>query len=689
MMRKTRHILPFAVFSGLLLSCSTAPRLARVRISQPQMRETAADTNYQLPKQVTWTDEKGVQHIVTEAAKDSVTGEYITQMELTEITVVARSKQVAERNGRINLDFVVTVPGELISNKWQLQLTPVAYKRTDTIRLDRIFLSGADFAKMQKKGYMRYQAFMNSIIPDSLYLQKLFDEKGYRKALAELEDEYFQAWKHEVIAKERWIDWSDKANARFALFNYKMERNRQAIAGYNSILEHLPAYWLRREMDGRYIPSKWRIFADGNHRIRTKSITPEDSAAITERFTDYGKMAENQKKKELAGEMYEKYVRFPYESARLDTVIKEGDSFVYYYKQELPATENTKKIDLTLDGQILSKDETRTTLPPSDTITYFISSMVQFLDRTPRYKKRIITRKDEVSLRAYVTYRPGSTGFSENTGNNKAEIDKVFETIRGISYTGEFLIDSIRMTATSSPEGSSEMNLFLSRERALALKRYLAERTDDREGVDTLFRPHWIGEDWARLHELVRADDSLSNRTALLHVMEETRNPDSREQALRGYASDYKRIREKHYPLLRGVEFKFHLHRRNMIQDTVVMPVIDSTYMEAVRLIEDRQYRRALSILEESYGEDYNTAVCLMSLGYDSRALDIMLAQPDTSDRNYLLAILYCRLGREEEALKTYVKSCDQDDSKIWRGRLDPEINKLIVTYNLYKDELY
>lgn len=689
MMRKTRHILPFAVFSGLLLSCSTAPRLARVRISQPQMRETAADTNYQLPKQVTWTDEKGVQHIVTEAAKDSVTGEYIIQMELTEITVVARSKQVAERNGRINLDFVVTVPGELISNKWQLQLTPVAYKRTDTIRLERIFLSGADFAKMQKKGYMRYQAFMNSIIPDSLYLQKLFDEKGYRKALAELEDEYFQAWKHEVIAKERWIDWSDKANARFALFNYKMERNRQAIAGYNSILEHLPAYWLRREMDGRYIPSKWRIFADGNHRIRTKSITPEDSAAITERFTDYGKMAENQKRKELAGEMYEKYVRFPYESARLDTVIKEGDSFVYYYKQELPATENTKKIDLTLDGQILSKDETRTALPPSDTITYFISSMVQFLDRTPRYKKRIITRKDEVSLRAYVTYKPGSTGFSENTGNNKAEIDKVFETIRGISYTGEFLIDSIRMTATSSPEGSSEMNLFLSRERALALKRYLAERTDDREGVDTLFRPHWIGEDWARLHELVRADDSLSNRTALLHVMEETRNPDSREQALRGYASDYRRIREKHYPLLRGVEFKFHLHRRNMIQDTVVMPVIDSTYMEAVGLIEDRQYRRALSILEESYGEDYNTAVCLMSLGYDSRALDIMLAQPDTSDRNYLLAILYCRLGREEEALKTYVKSCDQDDSKIWRGRLDPEINKLIVTYNLYKDELY
>jgi len=688
-MRKTRRIIPYALLSGLLVSCVTDHKLARVRISQPQMKEAVADTGFRLPRQITWTDDKGKEHIVTEATKDSVTGEYITQMELSEITVVAKSKQVAERNGKINLDFIVTVPGELISNKWQVQLTPVAYKSADTLYLDRIFLSGADFAKMQRKGYMRYQAFMNSIIPDSLYLQKLFDEKGYKKALAELEEEYFQAWKHEVISKERWIDWSDKANARFALFNYRMERNKQAIAGYNSILEYLPAYRLRREMDGKYIPSKWKIFAEGNYKIRTRNITPEDSASITRRFTDYAKMAENRKRKEQAGEMYEKYVRFPYEAARLDTVIKEGDNFVYYYKQELPATENTKKIDLTLDGQILSKDETKTQLPPSDTITYFISSMVQFLDRSPRYKKKIITRKDEVNLRAYVTYKSGATEFSEDIGDNRAEIDKVFETIHGINYTGEFLIDSIRMTATSSPEGSADMNLFLSKGRALALKKYLALRSDDREGVDTLFRPRWIGEDWNRLHELVLADDSLENKAYLLRIMKETDNPDNREYALRKYPADYMRIRGKHYPLLRGVEFKFHLHRRNMLQDTIVMPVIDTTYMQAVKMIEDRQYRQALAILDVSYPDDYNTAVCLMSLGYDKRALEIMTEQADTSDRNYLLAILYSRLKREEDALKMYVKSCDQDASKIWRGKLDPEINKLIVTYNLYKDELY
>ena len=59
-------------------------------------------------------------------------------MELSEITIVAKSKQVAERNGKINLDFIVTVPGELISNKWQVQ-AHACNKSADTLYLDRIF----------------------------------------------------------------------------------------------------------------------------------------------------------------------------------------------------------------------------------------------------------------------------------------------------------------------------------------------------------------------------------------------------------------------------------------------------------------------------------------------------------------------------------------------------------------------
>ena len=684
-MKQNKLILP--IVATLAVSCATHKTIDRVRISQPNM-ETKKDTSYHLPQMIKWTDEKGQTRIVTQAERDSITGEEITTVKLSEITVTAKSKQVAERNGKINLDFLITVPSSLINNKWQLQLAPVAFQVNDTIELDKIFLSGADFSKMQKKGYLQYQAFVSSIIPDSLYLKEMFNQKGYKKAMEDLENEYYQAWKNEVIQKERWIDWSDKINARFAYFNFKVDQNRASIAGYNSILRYLPAYNMYRQLDKEYTPSKWKIYTEGNYQIRTKNITSEDSTAITKKFTNYKKIADNQKKKEMLDEMYNKYVRFPIQSARLDTIIKEGNNFIYYYKQELPATENCKKIELTLNGQTLSKNETVTPLPPSDTLVYYISSMVQFLDHTPRYKKKIISRKDEVNVTAYINYQTASTTFDERIGKNKEELERVFETIRNINYTGEFLIDSIYMTATSSPEGSASLNMQLSKGRALNLKQYLLRESDDREGVDSLFRPQWIGEDWGKLRKLIAADDSLPNRAEMIIMCENVNNPDRREEALRTYPEGYKRMRDKYYPLLRAVEFKFHLHRRGMIQDTIIMPVIDSTYQDAIRMIENRQYKKALVVLDDQYPDDYNTAICLMSLGYDRRALEIMNRQADTSNRNYILAILYYRLKNETEAVKHFVKACEQDETKIWRGKLDPEINTLIKTYNLYKDEL-
>lgn len=681
-----RIYIPISVLCFLSVSCSVTGPFERVRLEQVH-RYQPESSEIKLKENIKWTDEKGVTHIVTRGERDSITGEEITSIELNEVVVTARSKNVAERNGKVNLDFLVTVPASLINNKWQVQLTPVAYKSSGTVYLDKIFLSGADFAKMQKDGYLQYQAFINSIIPDSLYMKEMFNAKGYKKAMEDLQEEYYQAWKHEVLLKQSWIDWSDKLNERFLMFNAIMERNKQSIAGQNTILKYFPAFWLERDLTKSTVPGKWRIFLDKNYQIKTRSITPQDSADIISRFTNYKKIAENQRKKEAVDEMYNKYVRFPYQPARLDTIIREGSNFVYYYKQEMPVDDDTKKIDLTLNGVVVTRDDARLGLPPSDTITYFISSIVKFLDLSPRYKKKIITKKDEFSRTAYINFETGKSDFNINLGNNREEIDSIYSTIRNINYTGQFLIDSIYMTASSSPEGSVSLNNGLSRLRAINMKRYLVENSDDREGVDSLFRPRWIGEDWMKLRRFVLEDDSLESKNEILSIIDKTHDADLRENRIRQYDSDYRRIKDKIYPLLRAVEFKFYLHRRGMIQDTIVMPVIDEEYSKAIEYIKSRKYMDALLMLEENYPDDYNTAICLMSLGYDKRALDIMLKQDDTSDRNYVLAILYSRLKNESEAVKHFVRSCEQDDSKIWRGRLDPEINILIENYNLFKDE--
>ena len=388
------------------------------------------------------------------------------------------------------------------------------------------------------------------------------------------------------------------------------------------------------------------MFSEGTP-LKVRRVTPEDSARIAERYFDYKRIAENERKRDAVSRKYEELVRFPYQAARLDTVIRNrNNTFSYYYRQEMDVTDNTKRIDLTVDGRILAVNGSSANLPSSDTITYYISSMVQFLDHAPRYRKEKIYRKATANTTAYINYPAGRYLFDEEYGNNRSEIDKVLEAINKLTYTGELVM------------------------------------TDDRTGIDTLIRPRWIGEDWQLLVRKVQQDTEMDDRSAVLDIMSSVKDPDAREAGIRKRFPDaYKHIRENYYPLARAVNFAFYLHRRDMIEEFKYTTVLDSAYMHGLDLMEDRQYKDALVILSDY--NDYNTAICLMSLGYDARAAGILESLPESSNVCYLLSILYSRLKDDGKAVSSFMRSLELDGSKAYRGRLDPEINRLITTYNL------
>ena len=93
-------------------------------------------------------------------------------------------------------------------------------------------------------------------------------------------------------------------------------------------------------------------------------------------------------------------------------------------------------------------------------------------------------------------------------------------------------------------------------------------------------------------------------------------------------------------------------------------------------LLEKKDYRGALKILDPY--KDINSAITLMSLGYDKQAYEIMVTTPDTPQRNYMLAILCARSGRIEQGLKFYSRACAADPALEYRGNLDPEIQFLL-----------
>lgn len=285
---------------SLLLSCS-APIVSvleqdnqRVRLSQVQRkknkgRKPVIDTSQVYSKET----EKKFREKYTEYEKDE-NGEDIMSVSLADVNIVAKSKNVPERAGKITLDFKVDVPASLINNKWQIQLTPIADKNGNKIQFDKILISGAQFLRQQERGYQMYQNFISSIIPDSAYMQYLFDSKGYRKALFEIEEQFYYSWQKELLSQSRFVDWRNVRNKRNLLFNGLMERNRSTINS-SSWKKKLPAFWLERDIAN--VPGYWNNFLSPGYQLEQKSITTEDSIEISKRYFDYKRMAENERKK--------------------------------------------------------------------------------------------------------------------------------------------------------------------------------------------------------------------------------------------------------------------------------------------------------------------------------------------------------------------------------------------------------
>ena len=341
-------------------------------------------------------------------------------------------------------------------------------------------------------------------------------------------------------------------------------------------------------------------------------------------------------------------------------------------------------MDLYLAGNVFALDKSTFNLPQSDTITYFVSSMIQFIDPSERFIHKIIERHAEANFSAHITFPVGRENIDENLNDNATEIAKVQDIIKQLTWSSEFMIDSINMTASASPEGPWKLNEALAKRRAVSLKNYFAKKMDDRVGVDTLFNAKWIAEDWKRVYELISQDNYLTSKNQILDIISEEPDPDTRELLIKKkYPAEYAHIKDSIYPKLRTVEFQFNLHRSGMTKDTIHTTEPDTLYSRGRELLKSRKYKDALAILIEY--NDYNTAIAYMSLGYDKPAYDILLKEQENANQEYLLAILCSRFGKEEEAVRRFLHSCELDNSKVYRGALDPEINRLIRKYNLNK----
>lgn len=668
-----------------------------------------------LPSVIDMKDRHGnvTTYVQTETDKE---GNAQLSVQLSEVTVTAKMKNVPERLGKVDLDFIVSVPQELIGSKWQLNLTPHLIKRENISDFEDLVISGDDFSKLQQKQYRDFDKYLSRIIPDSLLDTYFVRTRAFRRYIArydksELHRVYKDSMDHLGYSK-----YKARLNKRYDYFNRKMYRNRNWLRGkmgflqikeryeyfgrdtlhiasvynrrYNQIVNLLPQFHLLRDFSPQYIRRKYRNDKYSIGFVNDyKPVTAADSAFLKKRFLKNRQIAKNQSLIDNRHIAFAQMVRFPKnEKARLDTVIYNKGKFEYYYRQQVMADEDSKRLKIYLDGFVLSIDGDSRLLPHSDTLDYIVSSMIQFLDTTPRFMRKIIERKALATLRANITFKTGKYDMDIGLGENSSELDKVQDMLDKLTGTGEFVVDSISLIAGCSPEGSFRSNMLLSQKRAASIGKHLSAELSGIEGIEKILKPYHKGEDWLGLSKLVTDSLSGNNKQDILELIAATTDPDRKETEIRNkFPADYKYISERLYPHLRAVDFTFHVHRRGMVKDTIHTTEPDTVYLKAIKLMAGRKYADALQILHEY--NDYNTAICLMSLGYDIAAYSILAEAVETANGEYLLAILSSRLGKSKEAVSRYLRSVELDPAKRWRGTLDPEINKLIKAYNLHNDD--
>lgn len=646
-------------FASLASSCSVtasralAARAVQAQIALPAKSLTASapqfsDTTASTADTLVIKNIDGRDMILMRAIKAD-DGQMVANQVLQAAVVTARFRNVAERHGKVEIEFLITVPKELQQSRWQLRYTPVMYIMGDSLILDKVIVTGGEYRKKQLRGYQQYQRFLSRIINDSTAFVdtnelEIFLHRNIPQIYAFRNDTTF-------VSEEQF-------NSAFGV------SKEDAVRHYTNMLAVRWNEKRKASRDSRYRRYvKVPISGDGV-RLDTVIITPT------------------------------------------------GD-YIYDYTQELLTRPRLKKVGVVLGGQVYQQDVKLCEIARSDTLSFYISSVSAFVDDNPRYITRIIQRQVDADASYEIAFKVGKSRLDPNLGDNANQISEIKANLEALLQNETFALDSISIAASASPEGAQKANAALSGRRSDEIcayfNKFTAAKADslrrdagvqfDIAGEGALAGAKWkkdvavikfksrhVGENWAGLDALVEADLTLSEEDKHEYrALKVISDIDAREAAMKR-KKWYGYVLENLYPSLRSVNFSFHMHRKGMVKDTVHTTMIDSIYMAGIQAIKDRDYDRAIELLRPY--NDYNTAVAYCAKDFNHSALSILKRCPASARVNYMLSLIHSRLGNGKQAVQYYITSCGQDQRYIHRGNLDPEINALIKTYNINFDEL-
>ena len=164
--------------------------------------------------------------------------------------------------------------------------------------------------------------------------------------------------------------------------------------------------------------------------------------------------------------------------------------------------------------------------------------------------------------RSYVSFLSGSDELLTDYRNNKTELARLCNTIDSVTHDPDVDIMRILVKGFASPEGPFVKNDQLARRRTNSLTRYIIDATNV---SPTLFQTAHEAEDWEGLRTFVDTTAMLSNRQALLKIIDSEIDPDDKLTYIqKKYPRDYAKMRDVAFPLLRHTDYQIDYVQKNV-----------------------------------------------------------------------------------------------------------------------------
>lgn len=639
-----------------------------------------------------------------------------SSLNLSKILEECTVNYVPERNYQIQTGFLLKIPKELFSTKWSLALTPRILLNDSAIALKQIILKGTEFKEKQKESYANYESYVGSIVKKEDYDKKFVDYAGIQKDLRALQDVYynkyyedwakqmaFEKWKAETIDKKT-KEVAKKVGQRKDLYfrtlrDIQEDKMSKLANGKDTtgIFEHhiknfekkakdLPEKFIKPEITIEDVPREFKeIFQIGRklEDITNGHMTDNDSLEIAQNRYLFDKIAENEYKDSTREDAEREMIPFPYNyEASLDSVMDGDKDFYYYYPNMTRVIQGATTYRLVLDREIDAFPNNVYKVSSPDTMTYALTSLADLVDPKLVIKETKIYRNMFNRVPIYPKFETNKTDFKATYLDNKKWIEQLISDYKSNVEEKNLVVDSALIRVSASLDGNFYTNYSLCEKRGKSFKSFIADHAFPMLDVENNFRVQPVGEDWKELVRQINRRSDMPNKEEILDMIYATTEPDITEREIKKkFSRDFKIIQDSIYPTLRKVEVIFFIHRPNMQEEEGFEYAEQPGYENGLKLMRERKYWDALQILSQY--PDYNTAVCLASMGHNEKAYEVLNYLKSSPDVDYLKAIVSYRIGRESEAIELLQSACEKDPAKAKRVPCDPEIVSLIDKYNL------